>query len=108
MDAEGIGPRLAIWVKDEDNGYWKLWLVPADDKTDVLEFYRRISLITTKHRIELCGVGTSDTKMLPADHPAAKGIGASISIPDVASVWYRGGRYDGHSVPEGIILRSNL
>lgn len=108
MDAANLRPRVAMWVHNTDMDTWKLWLVPPKGHKDKRDFYRRIAEIVTKHRAEFGGVDTSDTEMVPETHPAMKGLGGFVKIPDLASVYFSGNKFNGFYLPDGIILRSDL
>jgi hypothetical protein len=108
MDAEGFGPRLAMWVHNTDTDTWKLWLVPPARKTDKADFYRRIARIVSAHRTELGGLDASDTEMMLDDHAAVKGLGKFLRVRGLSSVHFSGNRFDDYYVPDGIILRSDL
>jgi hypothetical protein len=108
MDAEGFGPRLAMWVHNTDTDTWKLWLVPPTGKKDKADFYRRIARIVSANRTKLGGLDASDTEMILDDHTAVQGLSKFIRAPGVNSISFSGNRFNGFYVPDGIILRSDL
>ena len=108
MDADNLRPRVAMWVHNTDMDTWKLWLVPPRDQQDKRDFYRRIAEIVAKNRPKFGGVDASDTEMIAATHPAMKGLGGFVKMPDLGSVYFSGNRFNGFYLPDGIVLRSDL
>ncbi len=108
LDSAGLPPRVAMWVHNTDIDTWKLWLVPPRGLTDKHEFYRRLSEIATKHRVELGSLNASDTEMVLDTHPAIKGLGKFMKAPGLGSAYFSGNRFNGFYLPDGIILRIDL
>ena len=50
MDKAGLNPRAALWVYNEDTEIWRLWIVPAPEIKEKLEFYRRLAVIVSENR----------------------------------------------------------
>ena len=44
LDKSKIKPRAALWVYNSETEKWRLWIVPAKNITDKLEFYRLLAL----------------------------------------------------------------
>jgi len=108
LDDAGLPPRAAMWVHNSDTDTWKLWLVPSEGTVDKREFYRQLSEIVSKKRVELGGIDSSDTKMILDSHPAAKGLRKFIKAPGLESIQFPGNRFNGFYLPDGIILRVDL
>lgn len=108
LDDAGIPPRVAMWVHSSDTNTWKLWIVPDASISDKREFYRRVSEIVSRQRDELGGIDASDTEMVPATHPAMRGLGRFIKAPELSNISFSGNIFNGFYLPDGIILRVNL
>ena len=108
LDATGLKPRLAMWVHATDTDTWKLWIVPPAGLTDKQEFYRRVSVVITKHRADLGGIDASDTEMVLDSHPAVRGLRGFMRMPGLGSTYFSGNRFNDYYLPDGIILRIDL
>lgn len=108
LDEASVSPRMAMWVHNADTDTWKLWLVPPKGMNDKREFYRKLSEIISKNRVEFGGIDASDTEMVSDSHPAMKGLGRFINAPGLGNISFSGNRFNGFYLPDGIILRSNL
>jgi hypothetical protein len=106
LDADGIPPRLAMWVHSTDTDIWKLWIVPPADMTDKFEFYRRLAQLIAKHRTELGSLSASDVEFATDKHPAVVGVSRFLYAPGLTSAHFSGNRFNGYYLPDGIILRS--
>lgn len=108
LDHSGLRTKLAMWVHDTDADSWKLWLVPQDRLTDRISFYRDVSEQIAKHRSEMLGMESSDTKFVSDDHPAIIGLRSYVRAPGLEAIRFPGNLFNGYYLPEGIILRSDL
>lgn len=108
LDAAGLAPQIAMWVRGSDTDTWKLWIVPPDTVKDKREFYRRLAELITEHRKELGDFAVSDVEMASMSHPAMQGIAAFIRVEGLGSARFSGNRFNGFYLPDGIILRSAI
>jgi hypothetical protein len=108
LDNDGLKSLVAMLVHNEDVGTWKLWIVPADEKIDKFEFYRKISEVISKNRDLLGDFSASDVELASKNHPAMQGIGKIINIKGLGAVHFSGNSFNGFYMPDGIILRSAL
>lgn len=106
LDAEGLAPRIAMWVHSTDPDTWKLWIVPPSGMKDKHEFYRRLSEVIAKNRPALGDISASDVEFVSDSHPAMQGIGKFIYAPGLTAAHFSGNRFDGYYLPDGIILRA--
>jgi hypothetical protein len=108
LDKNGLKTLVAMLVHNEDIGTWKLWIVPADEKIDKFEFYRKVSEIIAKNRSLLGDLSASDVELSSKTHPAMQGIGKFLHMEGLGAVNFSGNVFDGFYLPDGIILRSAL
>jgi len=108
LDDANASPRAALWVHNTDTDTWKLWIVPHTSVTDKRAFYRTISEIVSKKRVELGEVDASDVELVGVDHPAIKGLGRFLKMPGLGASYFSNNRFNGFYLPDGIILRMDL
>jgi hypothetical protein len=106
LDDAGLPPQVAMWVHSLDTDTWKLWVVPPASVKDKQEFYRRVAEIITKHRDEVGGLSASDIEMVLTTHPAIIGLASIMRVDGLSSIQFKGNRFNGYYLPDGIILRS--
>jgi hypothetical protein len=106
LDAAGLAPQLAMWVHSSDADTWKLWIVPPNSVKGKQEFYRRVAEIITQLRDEVGGLSASDIEMVSNTHPAIIGLTSIMRVDGLSSVQFKGNRFNGYYLPDGIVLRS--
>lgn len=106
LDAAGLAPQLAMWVHGSDTDTWKLWIVPPTAIKDKQVFYRKVAEVISKLRDEVGGLSASDVEMVSNTHPAIVGLTSMMRVDGLSSIQFRGNRFNGYYLPDGIILRS--
>jgi hypothetical protein len=104
LDANGLGPRAALWVYDEDYDRWRLWIVPrVDQPIDDFVFYLGMSkILNANSDLDL---STSDILPVTADHPVIAALGDSYDLRGRSSRSLSHAAPGGVYIAKGIILR---
>jgi hypothetical protein len=105
MDNEGLAPRAALWVYNEDTESWRLWIVPSSNVGEKVEFYRRLAVIVAENRDVLGGLDTSSTEFVKDSHPAIAGLRGVIRVAGLSEVRFSNNMLNGFYLPDAIILR---
>lgn len=105
LDDSKLKPRAAMWVYNSETETWKLWIVPASEIHDKREFYLELSNIISAHRDEIPSLDISSVEFKADSHPAVKGLGAMFHMEGLGSAHFSNNRFNGFSLPDGIILR---
>lgn len=108
LDETKAIPRAVMWVHNLDAGIWRLWIVPPAGLTDKREFYRIMAETISQYTSDMHGLDVGSIEMVQADHPAMKGLGAFIKMPDIGSAHFSGNRFNGFYLPDGIVIRMNI
>lgn len=108
LDNAGTPPRAVLWVLKSDTSLWRLWIVPAKEIKDKLEFYRRIVDVISDHRDELAGVEASDTEFVTDKHPAISGLQRIIRVEGTSDMHFSNNTLNGFFLPEAIVIRMAL
>jgi hypothetical protein len=105
LDESKLKPRAAMWVYNSETDTWKLWIVPATEIKDKLEFYLLLSEVISKHREELPSFDISSVEFKADTHPAVKGLGTMLRMEGLGSAHLSNNRFNGFLLPDGIVLR---
>lgn len=105
LDETSIKPAAAMWVSNSEDGFWRLWLVPAAPRTDKLEFFRILADVFSKNRDVLPSLDIGDIVLKERDHPAIKGLKSFFRMEGLGSARFSGNRLNGFYLPDGIVLR---
>ncbi len=105
MDKAGLNPRAALWVYNEDTEIWRLWIVPAPEIKEKLEFYRRLAVIVSENRELLGTLDTGSTEFVKESHPAIQGLKGLIRVESLSDVRFSNNMLNGFYLPDAIILR---
>lgn len=105
LDESKLKPRAAMWVYNSETDTWKLWIVPAAEVKDKLEFYLLLSEVISKHREELPSFDISSVEFKADTHPAVRGLGTMLRMEGLGSAHLSNNRFNGFLLPDGIVLR---
>lgn len=105
LDKSKVKPRAAMWVSNSETDTWRLWIVPAVEVKDKLEFYRILSDIISKNRDAFPSFDISSVEYKKDDHPAVKGLNTFIRMEGLGSAHLSNNRFNGFFLPDGIVLR---
>jgi hypothetical protein len=105
LDGSKLKPRAAMWVYNSETDRWRLWIVPAKQVNDQLEFYRVLADLISKNRDKFPGLDISDIEFKQADHPAVSGMGSFLRMEGLGSAHFSNNRFNGFYLPDGIVLR---
>lgn len=105
LDKSKLKPRAAMWVYNSETDSWKLWIVPSSSVKDKREFYLELSNIISAHRDEIPSFDISSVEFKADSHPAVKGLSAMLRMEELGSAHLSNNRYNGFSLPDGIVLR---
>jgi hypothetical protein len=105
LDDAGVRPRAVLWVRKSDSALWRLWIVPAKEIVDKMDFYRRIVDVIASHRQLLSGLEASDTEFVLDTHPAIQGLKKFLRVEGVSNVHFSNNVFNGYYLPDAIIIR---
>lgn len=104
LTKQGVRPRAAMWVYNDEVDTWKLWIVPDKPKTDVREFYRHISEAVTKNREKIGSLNPGDIELVQDNHPAIRQLRGMFRVGALSSIHLRDNMLNGFYLIDGIIL----
>lgn len=107
LDKTSIMPKAVMWVHFNDTDMWKLWIVPSQPMQKP-EFYRVMAEAISGNRDQLHGIDIGSTEMIPENHPAMAGMNGMIRVEGISDVEFRGNRFNGYYLPDGLIIRMTL
>jgi hypothetical protein len=105
LDEGKTKPRGAMWVYSSDSDTWKLWIVPAQEVTDKLEFYRLVAQTMTRHRTELPSLDVGLVEFKRSDDPAVHGLGRLLHMEGTGAATIANNSFNGYLLPDGVVLR---
>lgn len=108
LEANGIRPSAAIWVRGADIDNWRLWIVPPDDFKDKRDFYRRVSEVISNNPDRFQGFDASYVEMVSSDHPAISALRRMFHVGGQTDVSIQSNMLNGFYLPDGIILRMDF
>jgi hypothetical protein len=108
LEANGVRPAAAIWVRGTDIDSWRLWIVPPENFKDKRDFYRRVSEIISNNPDSFQGIDASYVDMVTPDHPAISALSRMFRVGGQGDVSIQSNMLNGFYLPDGIILRMDF
>lgn len=108
LEANGITPSAAMWVKGSDVDIWKFWVVLHDGNIDKRDFYRRVSELISKNSINFQDIDASYIELIPSNHPAVQALSKMFRISGKSDIHVQSNMLNGFYLPDGIILRMDI
>ncbi|WP_156330230.1 hypothetical protein [Bosea vaviloviae] len=108
LEANGVRPSAAMWVRGADIDAWRLWIVPPENFQDKRDFYRRVSEIVSNNPDRFQGFDASYVEMVSSGHPAVSALRRMFRVEGQGDVSIQSNMLNGFYLPDGIILRMDF
>lgn len=108
LEANGLTPSAAMWVKGSDVNLWKFWIVLHDEAIDKRDFYKRISELISRSAGEFQDLDASYIELIPSTHPAIQALSRMFRVSGNSDIQVQSNMLNGFYLPDGIILRMDV
>lgn len=105
LDDTALKPLAAMWVNSSDTESWRLWLAPAKEIRDKMEFYRQVSEIISNNRDSLPTLDVGMIEFKNQDNQVLQSLSSIIRSPGLGSIRMSNNRANGLLLPDGVLLR---
>lgn len=99
----GLPITAAVWVHDDDHDAWKLWIAPRQD-VEIKDFYIKVAQTIADDRDKFSDLEADDTRLMPQDHPAIRGLRDYAKITGRKSFRLTYNMLNGFYLADGIVV----
>lgn len=103
LDHGGLPVSAAVWVHDDAYDAWKLWIAPRED-VEIEDFYLKVAQTISDCRGRFADLEVSDTKLVPQDHPAIRGLKEYADVTGKKSFRLTYNMLNGFYLADGIVV----
>jgi hypothetical protein len=105
LDREFGEIRAALWVREDVDRPWRLWIAPARRDVDRDAFIDAVIRITQAHDREMAGLMAHDVQLTSVDHPAMPDLRIVAPVEGTPPISLTNHLLGGFFLPEAVVLR---
>ena len=105
LDREFGEIRAALWVREDFDQPWRLWIAPASRDVDRDAFIDTVIRITQAHDRELAGLMAYEVQLISVDHPAMPDLRIIAPVDGTPPISLTNHLLGNFFLPEAVVLR---